>query len=125
MKDERIDVPLSKQVAKEASNQINRLNDELNDNKDSYIFFLKDMLGDSKGNVAFFKKVITALFVTIMLLIVGMVGLSVYSQREMKKLSQESNAALMDFINSCDICSEIELMNENSNDNYNSLNVNK
>lgn len=125
MKDERIDVPLSKQVAKEASNQINRLNDELNDNKDSYIFFLKDMLGDSKGNVAFFKKVITALFVTVMLLIVGMVGLSVYSQREMKKLSQESNAALMDFINSCDICSEIELMNENSNDNYNSLNVNK
>lgn len=120
-----IDVPLSEHVAKEASQQINKLSNELEGNKDSFIFFLKDVVNDGRNHVNFLRKIIGFLFITIIVLILGLIALSVYHQYSTNKQAKESTKQIMDFFNDFDFYSEVELMNEDANFNYNNLNVNK
>ena len=122
---EKIDMPLSEQVAKEASQKINKLDKELNENKDSFIFFLKDVLSDSKANVKFLKKIICFQFIGIIMLICGIIGIAIYCQNSTNKQYKESTKQFMDFINETDFYYEVELMNEYSDNNKNVMNVNK
>ena len=125
MMNQKLDVPLSEHVAKEASHQINKLSNELNENKDSYIYFLKDVLNDMREHSKFLKRVIASFFIVTVVLICGMVSLNLYNQRLIKTMASENNARLMDFIESTDFYYEVELSNESSDYNTNSLNVTK
>ena len=122
---QKIDVPLSEHVAKEASQQINKLDKELNENKDSYIFFLKDVVNDGKDHVRFLRKIIKGLFVFCIILVLAIVGLTIFSIRNSNKQSKEFNQQLMDFINETDFYYEVELKNESSNFNTNNMNLKK
>ena len=120
-----IDVPLSEHVAKEASQKINKLNNELEDNKDSFILFLKEVVGDSRDHVRFLRKVIIGLFIALCLSIAGLIGLSVYHQYSTNKQSKETTKQIMDFMNQFDFYSEVEILNELSDYNNNNLNIRK
>lgn len=120
-----IDMPLSEHVAKEASQKINKLNNELEDNKDSFILFLKEVVGDSRDHVKFLRKIIIGLFIALCLSIAGLIGLSVYHQHATSKQAKENTKQIMDFFNEFDFYSEIELMNEESDFNYNNVSVTK
>lgn len=122
---QKIDVPLSEHVAKEASQQINKLDKELNENKDSYIFFLKDVVNDGKDHVRFLRKIIKGLFVFCIILVLAIVSLTIFSIRNSNKQSKEFNQQLMDFINETDFYYEVELKNESSNFNTNNMNLKK
>ena len=122
---QKFDVPLSEHVAKEASQQINKLDKELNENKDSYIFFLKDVVNDGKDHVRFLRKIIKGLFVFCIILVLAIVGLTIFSIRNSNKQSKEFNQQLMDFINETDFYYEVELKNESSNFNTNNMNLKK
>ena len=122
---QKIDVPLSEHVAKEASQQINKLDKELNENKDSYIFFLKDVVNDGKDHVKFLRKIIKGMFAFCIILVLAIVGLTIFSIRNSNKQSKEFNQQLMDFINETDFYYEVELKNESSNFNTNNMNLKK
>ena len=122
---QKFDVPLSEHVAKEASQQINKLDKELNENKDSYIFFLKDVVNDGKDHVRFLRKIIKGLFVFCIILVLAIVSLTIFSIRNSNKQSKEFNQQLMDFINETDFYYEVELKNESSNFNTNNMNLKK
>lgn len=117
-----LDMEISQEVAKKASEKINNVKRELEDNKDSYNSFLKDVLHDSRENTRFLKKVIVSLLIVILVLILGMVGLNIYNQNTIKKMSKENMNEFMKFINETDFYYEVDLSNESSNFNYNTIN---
>ena len=116
---------LSQEVAKQAGEKISKAKKELEDNKDSFNLFLRETINDSKEHVSFLKKIIKALsvFFAIFILIAmfGLISMGMYNQHLIKKMSDENTKQLMDFINSTDFYYEVELMNENSDHNFNNL----
>lgn len=118
---EQLDMPLSQHVAKEASQQINKLDKELNENKDSFIFFLKDVINDNKQHVKVKNKVICFLCGLVLILILALVGLSIYFINLSNKQAKESTKQFMEFLNESEFYYEVELMNENSDYNFNNL----
>ena len=54
----KLDVELSQEVAKKASEEINNTKKELENNKDAYIHFLKDVFNDAREHTKFLKKII-------------------------------------------------------------------
>lgn len=121
----RMDMELSKKVAEKASKEINEAKRELEDNKDSYIMFLKDVLNDTRSNTKFLKKTILMMFLAIVIMILAIGGVCVYSQNLIRNIAKENTQQIMDFINSTDFYSEIELLNDTSNYITNDMNVNR
>lgn len=121
----RMDMELSKKVAEKASKEINEAKRELEDNKDSYIMFLKDVLNDTRSNTKFLKKTILMMFIAIVIMILAIGGVCVYSQNLIRNIAKENTQQIMDFINSTDFYSEIELLNDTSNYITNDMNVNR
>lgn len=121
----KLDMELSQEVAKQASEKINNAKKELEDNKDSYIAFMKDMICDSRGHNKFLKTIIVILFVITILLIGGMVGLNIYNQTLIKRMADENTKSMNEFIESFDFYSEVEILNELSDNNTNNLSINK
>ena len=121
----RMDMELSKKVAEKASKEINEAKRELEDNKDSYIMFLKDVLNDTRSNTKFLKKTILMMFLAIIIMILAIGGVCVYSQNLIRNIAKENAQQIMDFINSTDFYSEIELLNDTSNYITNDMNVNR
>ena len=121
----RMDMELSKKVAEKASKEINEAKRELEDNKDSYIMFLKDVLNDTRSNTKFLKKTILMMFLAIVIMILAIGGVCIYSQNLIRNIAKENTQQIMDFINSTDFYSEIELLNDTSNYITNDMNVNR
>lgn len=121
----RMDMELSKKVAEKASKEINEAKRELEDNKDSYIMFLKDVLNDTRSNTKFLKKTILMMFLAIVIMILAIGGVCIYSQNLIRNITKENTQQIMDFINSTDFYSEIELLNDTSNYITNDMNVNR
>lgn len=96
---EKIDMPLSEHVAKEASHKITKLDKELNENKDSFIFFLKDVINDNKQHAKFLKKIIYILCGIVLTLIIALASLSVYFVNLSNKQSKETTKQFMEFLN--------------------------
>lgn len=116
---------LSQEVAKQAGEKISKAKKELEENKDSFNLFLRETINDSKEHVSFLKKIIKALSVFFAIFIfvamLGLITMGMYNQHLIKKMSDENTKQLMDFINSTDFYYEVELMNENSDHNFNNL----
>ncbi len=117
------DVELSKKVAEEASGKIIKVKKELEENKDAFISFLIDVSKDSHEHSRFLRRVIISLFITITILIGGMIALSIYNQHTIKKMADDNTQKLTDFINQFDFYSEVEILNELSDYNNNNLNI--
>lgn len=116
---------LSQEVAKQAGEKISKAKQELQENKDSFILFLREMVDDSKEHVKFLRRIIVGLLIIVLVLIAGMIALNIYNQHTIKKMAKENNQQLIDFINETDFYYEVELLNEYSNLNTNNLNVTK
>ena len=123
---------LSQEVAKQAGEKISKAKQELQENKDSFILFLKESLNDRKDHVNFFKKIICFQFIANLILVIAIVCLSIYFIHSTNKQSKESNQQFvelnqqfMDFVNETDFYYEVELLNEYSDLNTNNLNVTK
>lgn len=129
-----MDIPISEQVAKEASEKVCTIKHELEDNKDSYIAFMKDVLTDSREHSRFLKKVVIIAFVVLGLTIAGVFGLTVYNQRAMKAMADENARNLtdmakqtteefMNFLTDVDLCSEYEMIVKDESFNLGDMNV--
>lgn len=116
-----LDMELSQEVAKQAGEKISKAKEELQQNKDSFILFLREMIDDSKEHVKFLRRIIISLLIIILVLISGMVALNIYNQNAIKKMSKENNQQLMDFITQTDFYYEVEMLNEYSDFNYNNV----
>lgn len=130
-----MDIPISEHVAKEASERVCTIKHELEDNKDSYIAFMKDVLTDSREHSRFLKKVVIIAFIVLGLTIAGVFGLTVYNQRAMKAMADENAKNLTEmakqtteefisFIDGTDFCSEYEMLVKNHSLNLGDMNVN-
>ncbi len=131
-----MDIPISEQVAKEASEKVCTIKHELEDNKDSYIAFMKDVLMDSREHSRFLKKVVIIAFVVLAFAIAGVFGLTVYNQRAMKAMADENARNLtdmakqtteefVDFLTNADMCSEYEMIVKDESFNLGDMNVTK
>lgn len=131
-----MDIPISEHVAKEASERVCTIKHELEDNKDSYIAFMKDVLTDSREHSRFLKKVVIIAFIVLGLTIAGVFGLTVYNQRAMKAMADENAKNLTEmakqtteefisFIDGTDFYSEYEMSVENHSLNLGDMNVTK
>lgn len=120
-----LDMKLSKEVAKEAGEKVAKAKEELEHNKDSFNLFLKETISDSNENVRFIRKsnrVLSILFgVFAIVALCGVIILSMYNQHLIKQMAQDNTKQMMDFINSTDFYYEVELMNESSDNNHNTL----
>ena len=120
-----LDMKLSKEVAKEAGEKVAKAKEELEHNKDSFNLFLKETISDSNENVRFIRKsnrVLSILFgVFAIVALCGVIVLSMYNQHLIKQMAQDNTKQMMDFINSTDFYYEVELMNESSDNNFNTL----
>lgn len=121
----KLDVKLSQEVAKEASKEINNTKKELENNKDAYISFMKDVFNDTREHTKFHKRLIIALFISNILVVLGMIGLNVYHQNALKAMADDNAQKISDFMNQFDFYSEVEIMNEFSDYNQNNLNISK
>lgn len=121
----KLDVELSQEVAKEASKEINNTKKELENNKDAYISFMKDVFSDTREHTKFHKRLIIALLISNIITIFAMVGLNVYHQNALKSMADDNTQKISDFMNQFDFYSEVEIMNEFSDYNHNNLNIKK
>ena len=71
------------------------------------------------------RKIIKGMFAFCIILVLAIVGLTIFSIRNSNKQSKEFNQQLMDFINETDFYYEVELKNESSNFNTNNMNLKK
>lgn len=120
-----IDMELSKKVAKEASEKINKTKKELEDNKDAYISFMRDVFDDTRKHTKFNKKLIVGLLISNVVFFFLTIGLAVYSLNLIKKTNDENTQKITEFMNQFDFYSEVEILNELSDYNNNNLNINK
>lgn len=120
-----LDMELSQEVAKQASEKIIKAKKELEENKDSFNLFLKETISDSNENARFVRKsnrLLSLLFgIFAIVALCGIILLSMYNQNLVKKMADENAKRMMDFINSTDFYYEVELKNESSDYNYNNL----
>lgn len=110
------DIDVAKQVAKDAGRQIAELKQKVAKDKDVHISILKDCLDDLRAQNKFIKNIVWWLCGIILLLIISLVGQSIYSQER-----------LVNFLSDYEFESVIEsnLNNEESPDGHNYLNINK
>lgn len=101
MKD--VDVPLSEEVAKQASKEINELKRNLDSNKDAYISLLQDVLGDMRDQRKFLKTILIFLCVLCFILVVGISILGVWNQIILKRIAENNVNTFVDFVSSLDI----------------------
>ena len=101
MKD--VDVPLSEEVAKQASKEINELKRNLDSNKDAHISLLNDVLGDMRDQRKFLKTISIFLCVLCFILVVGISILGVWNQIILKRIAENNVNTFVDFVSSLDI----------------------
>ena len=120
-----LDVELSQEVAKKASEKINNTKKELENNKDAYINFMKDVFNDTREHTKFLKKVVIYFSTALIILIIGIIGLTIYNQNTIKKMADENVKQFTDFVDAFEFYSEVEILNELSDNNENHLVVQK
>lgn len=121
MKENDIDLSLSKKVAEEASKQVREMAHELEENKDSYILFLKDVVADNRELRKREGATIKRCFLAIFFLIACMTGLFVYGLNLMAK----QNEKFMNFMQTIDFYSEVELTTDNESFNTGGITMSK
>lgn len=121
MKKEDVDLELSKRVAEEAGKQVREMAHELESNKDSYILFLKDVVSDNKELRKSQSNTIKRCFLAIFFLIACMTGLFVYGLNLMVK----QNEKFMNFMQTIDFYSEVELITDNESFNTGGITMSK
>lgn len=121
----KLDVELSQEVAKKASEEINNTKKELENNKDAYIHFLKDVFNDAREHTKFLKKIIICFIVTLIILVGGTIGVTIYNQNAIRKMADDSIRQFTDFVEAFDFYSEVQILNELSDDNENNLVIHK
>ena len=106
------DIDVAKQVAKDAGRQIAELKQKVAKDKDLHISILKDCLDDLRLQNRFIKNIVWWLCGIILLLIISLVGQSIYSQER-----------LVRFLSEYDYTIETTNTVDNSSNNSNSINV--
>lgn len=101
MKD--VDVPLSEEVAKRASKEINELKRNLDSNKDAHISLLQDVLGDMRDQRKFLKTISIFLCVLSLVLVCGICVLGVWNQIILKRIAENNVETFVEFVSSLDI----------------------
>lgn len=121
MKKTDVDLPLSKKVAEEAGKKVREMAHELEENKDSYILFLKDVVSDNKEHRKSQDATIKKCFGVIFFLIACMASLFVYGLNLMAK----QNEKFMHFMQTIDFYSEVELITDNESFNTGGITMSK
>lgn len=103
---------ISKQVAKESAKEITELKKQISSDKEIHISLLKDTLNDLREQNKFIKKIIFILSGIILLLIMSIVGLSIYH-----------NDKLMDFATNSEFISEVYIDTDNESVNNGSIKI--
>lgn len=103
---------LKDEALKNATRQMKDLKHEVNEHKDMHIDILKDALDDARQERRFIKRITYTLLVVVFCFIIAFVGLYLYSSNQL----MESNRAMMDFLNSCDMYSVDQTIDYNSGD---------
>ncbi len=83
------EIDVAKQVAKDAGKQIAELRAKVTKDKDLHISILKDCLDDLRLQNRFIKNIVWWLCGIILLLIISLVGQSIYSQERMMRFLSE------------------------------------
>ena len=112
-----LDIEISEKVAEEASKQMSILRKEIESNKDVHISLLKDTLNDVRNERSFVKKLSVFLCCFVIFLIIGIIGIGIYSQRTLRNVFD-------DFINGSELSTNIEMSTDNNSINYGDLTVN-
>ena len=107
-----MDLKISKQVAKESAKEITELKKQISSDKEIHISLLKDTLNDLREQNKFIKKIIFILSGIILLLIMSIVGLSIYH-----------NDKLMDFVTNSEFISEVYIDTDNESVNSGSIKI--
>lgn len=107
-----MDLKISKQVAKESAKEITELKKQISSDKEIHISLLKDTLNDLREQNKFIKKIIFILSGIILLLIMSIVGLSIYH-----------NDKLMDFVTNREFISEVYIDTDNESVNNGSIKI--
>ena len=107
-----MDLKISKQVAKESAKEITELKKQISSDKEIHISLLKDTLNDLREQNKFIKKIIFILSGIILLLIMSIVGLSIYH-----------NDKLMGFVTNSEFISEVYIDTDNENVNNGSIKI--
>lgn len=107
-----MDLKISKQVAKESAKEITELKKQISSDKEIHISLLKDTLNDLREQNKFIKKIIFILSGIILLLIMSIVGLSIYH-----------NDKLMDFATNSEFISEVYIDTDNESVNNGSIKI--
>lgn len=107
-----MDLKISKQVAKESAKEITELKKQISSDKEIHISLLKDTLNDLREQNKFIKKIIFILSGIILLLIMSIVGLSIYH-----------NDKLMDFVTNSEFISEVHIDTDNESVNNGSIKI--
>ena len=107
-----MDLKISKQVAKETAKEITELKRQNSSDKEIHISLLKDTLNDLREQNKFIKKIIFILSGIILLLIMSIVGLSIYH-----------NDKLMDFVTNSEFISEVYIDTDNEDVNNGSIKI--
>lgn len=107
-----MDLKISKQVAKESAKEITELKKQISSDKEIHISLLKDTLNDLREQNKFIKKIIFILSGIILLLIMSIVGLSIYH-----------NDKLMGFVTNSEFISEVYIDTDNESVNNGSIKI--
>lgn len=107
-----MDLKISKQVAKESAKEITELKKQISSDKEIHISLLKDTLNDLREQNKFIKKIIFILSGIILLLIMSIVGLSIYH-----------NDKLMGFVTNSEFISEVYIDTNNESVNNGSIKI--
>ena len=107
-----MDLKISKQVAKESAKEITELKKQISSDKEIRISLLKDTLNDLREQNKFIIKIIFILSGIILLLIMSIVGLSIYH-----------NDKLMDFATNSEFISEVYIDTDNESVNNGSIKI--
>lgn len=107
-----MDLKISKQVAKESAKEITELKRQISSDKEIHISLLKDTLNDLREQNKFIKKIIFILSGIILLLIMSIVGLSIYH-----------NDKLMGFVTNSEFISEVYIDTDNKSVNNGSIKI--
>lgn len=109
---EKINEMIKDEAVQTASKKIKNLKREMNEEKEVHIDILKDALDDARQERKFIKKITWTLLIVVLLAIGALVGLYIYSSNQLI----EMNNAIMDFLNSCDMCTVEQSMDYNGGD---------
>ena len=109
---EKINEMIKDEAVQTASKKIKNLKKEMNEEKDVHIDILKDALDDARQERKFIKRITWTLLIVVLLAIGALVGLYIYSSNQLI----EVNNAIMDFLNSTEICAIEQQISSNTRD---------